>query len=100
MENENLEEEFIDYIEHLTHKAISNAEIELKKTKEFKDMLELPSRKENWDVQDNAEVELDEHFKKVMLYLREVVILSQGLEVFRNGLIYNAMKASKKVKVE
>jgi len=98
MEYEDLEQEFIDYIEHLAHQAVSNAELELKKTKECKDMLELPSRKENWDMQENAESDLGEHFEKVMLYLREVAILSQGLETYKNGLIYKRMKLSDKVK--
>ena len=98
MEYEDLEQDFIDYIEHLAHQAISNAELELKKTKECKDMLELPRRKENWDMQENAEEDLDEHYKKVMLYLKEVAILSQGMEVYKNGLIYKRMKLSNKVK--
>ena len=98
MEYEDLEQEFIDYIEHLAHQAVSNAELELKKTKECKDMLELPSRKENWDMKENAESDLDEHYKKVVLYLREVAILTQGLDTYKNGLIYNRMKLSNKVK--
>lgn len=98
MENEDFEQEFIDYIEHLVNQAISNTEMELKKARECKDMLELPARKENWDMQENAESDLDEHFKKVMLYLREIMILSRGLETFKDGLIYNRMKLSNKVK--
>jgi hypothetical protein len=98
MESEDLEDEFIDYIEHLAEQAVSNTEMELKKARECKDVLELPARKENWDIQENAEQDLDEHLKKVMLYLREVAILSQGLETFKNGLIYKRMKLSNKVK--
>jgi uncharacterized protein len=98
MESEDLEEEFIDYIEHLAHQAVSNTEMELRKARECKNMLELPSRKENWDIQENAEREFDEHFKRAMSYLREVVVLSQGMDTYKNGLIYKKMKLSNKVK--
>ena len=98
MESKDLEEEFIDYIEHLAHQAVANTEMELRKARECKNMLELPSRKENWDIQENAERDLDEHFKRAMSYIREVVVLSQGMDTYKNGLIYKAMKASKKVK--
>lgn len=98
MENLSLEEEFVDYIEHLNHQAVSNAEIEINKAKECRNMLELPARKENWDIKENAENDMTDHLKKAMIHLREVVILSTGLEVFKNGLIYNTMKSSKKVK--
>ncbi len=100
MDKDDPEMAFIDIIEHLAKQCVSNAESELKKTKEFKDMLELPSRKENWDIQENAELKLDEHFKKAMSYLQELVILTKGLETFRNGMIYNTMKGSNRVKVE
>ena len=88
----------MDYIQHLNHQAISNAEMELNKAKECRNILELPARKENWDIQENAQDDMTDHFKKAMIHLREVVILSTGLEVFKNGLVYNAMKASEKVK--
>lgn len=95
---DDLEMAFIDVIERLAKQCVSNAESELKKTREFKDMMELPSRKENWDIQENAELELDEHFKKAMSYIKELIILTEGLKTFKNGMIYNTMKNSNKVK--
>ena len=97
---EDLEQEFIDYIEHLAREAMECAELELSKMKETKEILDLPPRKENWSAQENAESSLGEHMTKVFSHLQEVAILTKGLEVFRNGLIYNAMKSSKKVKVK
>ncbi len=95
---EDLDQEFIDYIEHLAHQAIANVEMELNKVRECKDLLELPRRKENWEAMETADTEVDEHMKKVMSHLREIVTLTRGLETFKNGMIYNAMKDSKKVK--
>ncbi len=97
---EDLEQEFIDYIEQLARQAMESAELELSKMKETKEILDLPPRKENWSAQENAENSLGEHMTKVFYYLQEVAVLTKGLEVFKNGLIYNAMKSSKKVKVE
>lgn len=87
-----LEKEFIDYIEHLAREAMSKAELELSKMKETKDILDLPSRKENWDAQDNAEDDLGEHMTKVFSYLEEVAILTKGLEIFKYGLLYSKLK--------
>ncbi len=97
---EDLEQDFIDYIEQLARQAMESAELELSKMKETKEILDLPPRKENWSAQENAENSLGEHMTKVFYYLQEVAVLTKGLEVFKNGLIYNAMKSSKKVKVE
>ena len=85
---------------------MDKAQIEIEKAKEYKDMLKLPPRKENWSAQENAEEKMDEHFTKAVSYFREVVILLKGIEIFRDGLIYRAMKTLKflkrrnKVKVE
>ncbi len=95
---EDLEQAFIEYIEHLANQAVNNTEIELKKAREKKDLLELPARKENWDIQEKADIDIDEHFKRAMSYLKEIVILTKGLETYKNGLIYNKMKGSNKVK--
>ncbi len=97
---EDLEKEFIDFIEQLARQSMENAELELSKMKETKDILDLPKRKENWSAQENAENSLGEHMTKVFYHLQEVAILTKGLEVFKNGLVYNAMKSSKKVKVK
>jgi len=96
--HEELEDEFINYIKDLAGQAMKKAELELMKMKETKEVLELPSRRENWDIQENAEGDIEERMFKIFSHLKEVAILSKGLEIFRNGLIYNAMKASKKVK--
>ena len=93
-----LDKEFIDYIEHLAKRAISNAEMELHKIRECKELLELPQRKENWEAMETADTEAGEHMKKAMSHLREVVILTRGLETFKNGMIYNRMRDSNKVK--
>lgn len=97
---EDLEKEFVDYMEKLARQAMENAELELLKMKETKEVLDLPPRKENWDAQENAEGNMGEHMTKLLSYLQEVSILTKGLEVFKNGLIYNAMKSSNKVKVK
>lgn len=97
---EDLEKEFIDFIEQLARECMENAELELLKMKETKEVLDLPPRKENWGAQENAENSMGEHMNKLLSYLQEVSILTKGLEVFRNGLIYNAMKSSNKVKVK
>ena len=95
---DDLDQEFIDYIEHLAQQAIHNAEMELNKVRECKDLLELPQRKENWEVMETADTEIDEHMKKAMSHLREVVTLTRGIETFKNGMIYNRMRDSNKVK--
>lgn len=95
---EDLEKEFVDYIEQLAREAMENAELELLKMKETKEVLDLPPRKENWSAQENAEENMEERMTKLYSYLQKVSILTKGLEVFRNGMIYNAMKSSKKVK--
>jgi len=97
---EDLETEFIDYIEQLAKEAMENAELELLKMKETKEVLDLPPRKENWSAQENAEYSMGEHMNKLFTHLQEVAVLTKGLEIFRNGLIYNAMKSSNKVKVK
>ena len=96
--HEELEDEFIHHIQDLANQAMKKAELELMKMKETKEVLELPPRKENWDIQENAENDIEEHMIKVFSYLKEVAVLTKGLEIFKNGLIYNSMKASKKVK--
>lgn len=95
---DDLYDEFIEYIKNLAHKAMDNAELELMKMKERKEALDLPSRKENWDIQENAEAGIETHMSKIFSYLKEVAILTKGLETFKNGMIYDAMKDSKKVK--
>ncbi len=95
---EDLEDKFITYIKNLAHEAMDKAELELMKMKETKEVLDLPSRKENWNVQEGAEEGIETHMSKIFSYLKEVAILTKGLETFKNGMIYNAMKDSKKVK--
>ncbi len=95
---ENLEDEFIECIKKLAHKAMDNAELELMKMKETKEVLELPSRKENWDIQENRKEGIEKGMSKIFSYLKEVAILTKGLETFKSGMIYNSMKDSKKVK--
>ncbi len=97
---EDLEEEFVDFIEKLARECMEIAELELSKMKETKDILDLPPRRENWSAQENAENNMGKHLNKVFSSLQEVAVLTKGLEVFRNGLIYNAMKNSNKVKVK
>ena len=95
---DDLDQEFIDYIEHLAQQAISNAEMELNKAKECKDLLELPRRKENWEAMETADTEINEHMKKAMSHLKELVTLTRGVETLKNGMIYNRMRDSNKVK--
>ncbi len=95
---EKLEKEFLDYIEHLAREAMIKAEFELMKMKECKDILELPPRKENWGAQENAEDNMGEHMTKIFSYLQEVAMLTKGLEVFKDGLIYQGMKDTNMIK--
>lgn len=95
---EELEKEFLDYIEHLAKEAMSKAEFELTKLKECQDLLELPPRKENWGAQEKAEGGMEEHMVKVFSYLEEVAVLTKGLEVFKNGLIYGNLKDTNIIK--
>jgi len=97
---DDLETAFIDYMEKLAREAMENAELELLKMKETKEVLDLPPRKENWDAQENAEGNMGEHMTKLLSCLQEVSILTKGLEVFKDGLIYKSMKSSNKVKVK
>ena len=92
------EQEFMDYIEHLVKEAMGKADIELTKARECKDLLELPKRKENWDALEKASDETDEHIKRALSHIRETMILTKGLEVFRDGLIYKEMKNSRFIK--
>ncbi len=87
-----LEKEFVDYIEHLAREAMSKAEFELTKLKECQDLLELPARKENWGAQEKAEDSMEEHMTKVFSYLEEVAVLTKGLEIFKDGLLYGKLK--------
>ena len=96
--SEDLEKEFVDYIEHLAREAMIKAEFELTKLKECRDILELPPRKENWSAQENADDNMAEHMTKIFSYLQEVAILTKGLEVFKYGLIYEKMKDTKMIK--
>jgi len=95
---DDLEKEFGDYIEHLAKLAINNIETELRKAKDCKDLLELPQRKENWEAMETADIEIDEHMKKSISYIKEVIMLTRGLATFKNGMIYNRMRDSNKVK--
>lgn len=95
---DDFEKEFADYIEHLARQAIDKLEAELMKAKECKDLLDLPQRKENWEAMEVADVEVDEHIKRAMSHLQEIVMLTRGLETFKNGMIYNKMRDSNKVK--
>ncbi len=95
---DDFEIEFGDYIEHLARQSIDKLETELKKARECKDMLELPQRKENWEAMETADVEVEEHIKRAMAHLQEIIMLTKGLETFRNGMIYNKMRDSNKVK--
>lgn len=95
---DDFEQEFIDYIEHLTKEAIGKADIELTKARESKELLNLPQRKENWDALENASEESDEHIKRALSHIRESMILTKGLEIFRDGLIYKEMKNSRFIK--
>ena len=95
---DDFEKEFGDYIEHLARQVIEKLEVELMKAKECKDLLELPQRKENWEAMETAEVEVEEHIKRAMSHLQEIVMLTRGLETFKNGMIYNKMRDSNKVK--
>lgn len=96
--SEDLEKEFVDYIEHLAREAMTKAEFELLKMKETKEVLDLPPRKENWSAQEKAEDTIGEHLEKVFSYLDEVAVLTKGLEVFKDGLIYQGMKDTKMIK--
>ena len=95
---EDAEREFVDYIEHLAKEAMRRAELELIKIKECGDVLDLPPRKENWSAQESAEDDMLEHMNKVFSYLKEVGILTRGLQVFKDGLLYEALKNTDKLK--
>ncbi len=90
--SEDLEKEFVDYIEHLARECMENAELELLKMKETKEVLDLPPRKENWGAQEKAEDSMGEHLTKLYSYLQKVSILTKGLEVFKDGLICGKLK--------
>ena len=96
--NEELEDEFVKYIKNLANQAMKKAELELMKMKETKEVLDLPSRKENWDIQENAENDIEERMGKVFSYLEEVAVLTKGLEVFKDGLIYGKLKVTNIIK--
>jgi len=95
---EDLEKEFVDYIEHLARESMIKAEFELTKLKECKAMLDLPKRKENWGAQEKAEDSMGEHLARVFSYLEEVAVLTKGLEVFKDGLIYGKLKGTNIIK--
>lgn len=96
--SEKLEDEFVKYIKNLANQAMKKAELELMKMKETKDVLDLPPRKENWDIQENAENDIEERMVKVFSYLEEVAVLTKGLEVFKDGLIYGKLKVTNIIK--
>jgi len=96
--SEELEDEFVKYIKNLANQAMKKAELELMKMKETKEVLDLPPRKENWDIQENAENDIEERMEKVFSYLEEVAVLTKGLEVFKDGLIYGKLKVTNIIK--
>ena len=87
---DDLNKEFEKYIENLAREFVAKAGVEISKAKDSKDLLELPPKKENWDAIENAEEDVEEHFKKAMALLSKVVVLTRGLEVYRYGLISHA----------
>lgn len=96
--SEGLEDEFVKYIKNLANQAMKKAELELMKMKETQEVLELPPRKENWDIQENAENDIGERMEKLFSYLEEVAVLTKGLEVFKDGLIYGKLKVTNIIK--
>lgn len=95
---------FTNMIEKIIKDMFQRAEAELKKAIYYKEMLELPSKKENWNIQENAEDKMMEHTKNTLTLMGEVDVLMDGLRVFQDGLIYRLTKETgivrKTVKVE
>lgn len=95
---------FTNMIEKIVKDMFQRAEAELKKAVYYKEMLELPPKKENWSIQENADDKMMEHTKNALALMAEVDVLMDGLRVFQDGLIYRLMKETgivrKAVKVD
>src|SRR3972149_4206282 len=91
--------QFVNVIEKIVKETMQRAEAELSKAKDYKEILDLPSKKENWEAQDGAEKKMMEHLKKVLVLMGEMSILTEGLNVFKDGLFYRELKEKGVVKI-
>lgn len=82
---------FTNIMEKIIREKFQQAESELEKAKYYKEMLELPPKKENWNIQDNAEEKMMVHIKKTLEIMSEVDTLMEGLHIFQDGLIYRLL---------
>lgn len=83
---------FINAMEKIIKEIMQHAETELEKAKYYKEMLELPSKRENWSIQDGAEEKMMNHTKRVLELMSEMGVLMEGLHIFKDGLIYRMEK--------
>jgi len=90
---------FVNVIEKIVKETMQRAEAELSKAKDYKEILDLPSKKENWEAQDGAEKKMMEHLKKVLVLMGEMSILTEGVNVFKDGLRYRELKEKGVVKI-
>lgn len=86
---------FTNAITKIVDETMQRAETELKKARYYKEMLELPAKKENWSIQDSADEKMMDHTKKTLTLMGEIGVLMEGLKVFQDGLIYRLLKETK-----
>jgi len=88
--------QFTNAMEKIIKEIMQRAETELGKAKHYKEMLELPSKRENWSIQENADKKMMEHTKKTLTLMGEIGVLMEGLRIFKDGLTYRLLKETEK----
>lgn len=86
---------FTKLVEKTVADIMQRAETELEKAKYYKEILELPAKKENWSIQDSAEEKMMDHTKKTLALMGDIGVLVEGIKVFQDGLIYRLLKETK-----
>lgn len=83
---------FTNAMEKIIKELMQRAGTELEKARYYKEMLELPSKRENWSIQENADKNMMEHMKKTLTLMGEMGVLMEGLHIFKDGLTYRLEK--------
>jgi hypothetical protein len=91
---------FADLLESIAEEKLELSKKFLESAREYKDILDLPSKKENWDIREDAEEKLDIYLQKTVQVLYDVAVITEGLAVFQEGLNYRKLKTDDRLKIK
>lgn len=91
---------FADLLANIAEEKLALSKKFLESAREYKDILDLPSKRENWDIRENAEEKLDSYLQKTIKALYDVAVITEGLAVFKDGLNYRKLKTDERVKIK